>query len=96
MSLSIISPWIRMFETKILGFLIIWSLANSVVAFIFVVDTCIAIVDSRRTRKEIVKEDCYLLLTMIIEVIQFECIKVMIYGSMSRWAWLMCLGNLLL
>ncbi|KAJ7972384.1 Transmembrane protein, partial [Quillaja saponaria] len=61
MPFSIMSPWIRGFEKEISGFLFTWFLIDTVVAFIFSIDAWVAIVDSRRSGREIVKEGCYLI-----------------------------------
>ncbi|XP_044473359.1 uncharacterized protein LOC123201858 [Mangifera indica] len=86
MPFSVISPWIRGFEKEISGFFITWSLADTFLAFIFAVDAWVAIVDSRRTGREIVKEGCYLLLTMMNQAIQIKCMEAILCGSFARWA----------
>ncbi|XP_027351535.1 uncharacterized protein LOC113862639 [Abrus precatorius] len=64
MPFSVMSPWVRGFEKEISGFLFTWFLVDTFVAFIFSVDAWVAIVDSRRSGREIVKEGCYLISTM--------------------------------
>ncbi|XP_031285762.1 uncharacterized protein LOC116144460 [Pistacia vera] len=86
MPFSVMSPWIQGFEKEISGFLFTWSLADTFVAFIFAVDAWVAIVDSRRTGREIVKEGCYLLLTMMNQAIQIKCLEAILCGSFARWA----------
>ncbi|KAH9735115.1 transmembrane protein [Citrus sinensis] len=56
MPFSIMSPWIRGFEKEVSWFLFTWVLLDTMVAFIFAVDAWIAIVDPRKTGREIVKE----------------------------------------
>ncbi|XP_004304445.1 PREDICTED: uncharacterized protein LOC101291848 [Fragaria vesca subsp. vesca] len=56
MPFSVMPPWIRGFEKEISGFLLMWIFVDTVVAFVFAVDAWIAIVDSRKSGKEIVKE----------------------------------------
>ena len=56
MPFSIMSPWVRGFEREISGFLFTWFLVDTFVAFIFSVDAWVAIVDSRKSGREIVKE----------------------------------------
>ncbi|XP_061345779.1 uncharacterized protein LOC133291522 [Gastrolobium bilobum] len=58
MPFSVTSPWVRGFEKEISGFLFTWFLVDTFVAFIFSVDAWVAIVDSRRSGREIVKEVC--------------------------------------
>ncbi|XP_044511859.1 uncharacterized protein LOC123229893 isoform X2 [Mangifera indica] len=84
MPFSVMSTWIRGFEKEISGFLFTWSLADTFVAFIFAVDAWVAIVDSRRTGREIVKEGCYMLLTMINQAIQIKCLEAILCGSCAR------------
>lgn len=86
MPFSIMSPWIRGFEKEVSGFLFSWFLLDTFVAFVFAVDAWVAIVDSRRTGREIVKEGCYLLLTMLNQAIQIKCLEAILCGSFTRWA----------
>lgn len=85
MPFSIMSPWIRGYEKEISGFLFTWFLADTFVAFIFAVDAWVAIVDSRRTGREIMKEGCYLISTMLNQAIQIKCLEAIFCGSFVRW-----------
>lgn len=86
MPFSIMSPWIRGFEKEVSWFLFTWVLLDTLVAFIFAVDAWIAIVDSRKTGREIVKEGCYLISTMMNQAIQIKCLEAILCGSFTRWA----------
>ncbi|KAG6639882.1 uncharacterized protein LOC122279226 [Carya illinoinensis] len=85
MPFSIMSPWISGYEKEISGFLFTWFLADTIVAFIFSVDAWVAIVDSRRTGREIMKEGCYLISTMLNQAIQIKCLEAIFCGSFVRW-----------
>uniref|UniRef100_F6HR35 Transmembrane protein n=1 Tax=Vitis vinifera TaxID=29760 RepID=F6HR35_VITVI len=64
MPFSVMLPWIRGFEKEISGFLFIWFLWDTLVSFIFAVDAWVAIVDTRRSGRDIVREGVYLLSTI--------------------------------
>ncbi|XP_059462299.1 uncharacterized protein LOC132191353 [Corylus avellana] len=85
MPFSIMSPWIRGYEKEISGFLFTWFLADTFVAFIFAVDAWVAIVDARRNGREIMKEGCYLISTMLNQAIQIKCLEAIFCGSFVRW-----------
>ncbi|KAL5546152.1 hypothetical protein UlMin_005839 [Ulmus minor] len=85
MPFSVMSPWIRGFEKEISGFLFAWFLLDTFVAFIFSVDAWIAIVDSRKSGREIVKEGCHLISTMLNQAIQIKCLEAVFCGSFVRW-----------
>lgn len=85
MPFSVMSPWVRGFEKEISGFLFTWFLVDTLVAFIFSVDAWVAIVDSRRSGREIVKEGCYLISTMLNQAIQIKCLEAVLTGSFVRW-----------
>ena len=85
MPFSVMSPWVRGFEKEISGFLFTWFLVDTFVAFIFSVDAWVAIVDSRRSGREIVKEGCYLISTMLNQAIQIKCLEAILCGSLMRW-----------
>eukprot|EP00256_Glycine_max_P069230 XP_025983825.1 uncharacterized protein LOC106798265 [Glycine max] len=73
------------FEREISGFLFTWFLVDTFVAFIFSVDAWVAIVDSRKSGREIVKEGCYLISTMLNQAIQVKCLEAILCGSFVRW-----------
>lgn len=85
MPFSVMSPWIRGFEKEISGFLFTWFLLDTLVAFIFAVDAWVAIVDSRKSGREIVKEGYYLISTMLNQAIQIKCLEAVFCGSFVRW-----------
>lgn len=85
MPFSIMSPWIKGYDKEIGGFLFTWFLLDAVVAFVFAVDAWVAIADSRRTGREIIKEGCYLMLTMVNQAIQIKCFEAILCGSFMRW-----------
>lgn len=95
MPFSILSPWIRGYEKEISGFLFAWFLTDTLVAFIFAVDAWVAIVDSRRTGREIMKEGCYLISTMLNQAIQIKCFEAIFCGSFVRWALSRVCGKIL-
>ncbi|CAI0426840.1 unnamed protein product [Linum tenue] len=66
MPFSVMSPWIGGYEKEISGFLFTWFLLDTLVGLVFAVDAWVTIVDSRRTGREIVKEGCYLISTMVL------------------------------
>ncbi|KAI6698091.1 hypothetical protein NL676_018210 [Syzygium grande] len=86
MPFSVMLPWTRGFEKEISAFLFVWFLFDTAIAFVFVVDAWIAIVDSRKSGKEIVKEGCYLVLTMWNQAIQIKCLEAIVCGTFVRWA----------
>ena len=85
MPFTVMSPWIRGFEKEISGFLFTWFLLDTFVAFVFAVDAWIAIVDSRKSGREIVKEGCHLISMMFNQAIQIKCLEAMLCGSFVRW-----------
>ncbi|XP_057982983.1 uncharacterized protein LOC131167924 [Malania oleifera] len=85
MPFSVMSPWVRGFEKEISGFLFAWFLVDTCVSFIFAIDSWVAIVDSRRTGREIMKEGCYLLSTMMNQAVQIKCLEAIFSGSFVRW-----------
>ncbi|KAF5747875.1 hypothetical protein HS088_TW05G00605 [Tripterygium wilfordii] len=95
MPFSVMSPWIRGFEKEISGFLFTWFLLDTFVSFIFALDGWIAIVDHRRSGREIVKEGCYLILTMMNKAIKIKCFEAILCGSFARWVLTMLFGKFL-
>ncbi|XP_019424651.1 PREDICTED: uncharacterized protein LOC109333596 isoform X2 [Lupinus angustifolius] len=75
MPFSVMSLWVREFEKESSGFLFTWALVDTFVAFLFSVDAWVAIVDSRRSGMEIVKEGCYLISTMFNQAMQIKCLE---------------------
>ncbi|XVE96643.1 hypothetical protein REPUB_Repub02eG0240300 [Reevesia pubescens] len=85
MPFSVLSPWIRGYEKEISGFLFTWFLVDTLVSFVFSLAAWIAIVDSRRTGREIIKEGCYLMSMMLNQAIQIKCYEAILGGSFARW-----------
>lgn len=85
MPFSIISSWVRGYEKESAGFLLSWYLLDLLVAFIFAVDAWVAIVDSRKSGREVVKEGCHLLAALLNPAINIKCLEGMICGSFTRW-----------
>ncbi|TQD97481.1 hypothetical protein C1H46_016882 [Malus baccata] len=86
MPFSVMPPWIRGYEKEITGFLFMWYFLDTLVAFIFSVDAWVAIVDSRKSGREIVKEGCHLMLSMLSQAIQIKCLESIFCGGSVRWA----------
>lgn len=82
---SVMAPWIRGFQREISSFLFTWFLLDTFLAFIFSVDAWIAVVDMRRNGRDIVKEGCYLMSTMLNQAIQIKCYEAILGGSFARW-----------
>lgn len=93
MPFSVSFPWIRGYDSQISGFLITWTLLDTFVALLFAVDTWVAVMDARRGR-EIVKEGCYLLSTMLTQAIQLKCYEAIFCGSLVRWLLTRIFGNI--
>lgn len=85
MPFSVMPPWIRGFEKEISGFLLMWLFIDTIVAFIFAVDAWIAIVDSRKSGKEIVKEGLHLVASMFSQALQIKCLEVIFCGTSVKW-----------
>ncbi|XP_022747654.1 uncharacterized protein LOC111297255 [Durio zibethinus] len=85
MPFSVMSPWIRGFEKEISAFLFTWFLVDTLVSFAFSLAAWLAIVDSRRTGREIIKEGCYLMSTLLNQAIQIKCYEAILGGSLARW-----------
>lgn len=85
MPFSVTSPWVSGYEKEISGFLFAWLLVDTIVSFIFAVDSWVTIVNTRRGGREIVKEGCYLLATMIHQSIQLKCLELILCGAFTRW-----------
>lgn len=85
MPFSLTNQWVRGFEKETAGFLFAWILSDMVVEFFFAVDSWVAIVDSRRSGREIMKEGFYLLSTMFRQAGVMKCLEFMLCGSFTRW-----------
>ncbi|KAK9068468.1 hypothetical protein SSX86_012582 [Deinandra increscens subsp. villosa] len=85
MPFSIVSPWVKGFEREIYGFLLSWFLLDTLISFVFAVDAWIAMVDTRKSVREVVKEGCHLLSLMLHPAINLKCLEGIICGSFARW-----------
>ncbi|KAE8679382.1 isocitrate dehydrogenase family protein [Hibiscus syriacus] len=85
MPFSVMSPWTRVFEKEISGFLFTWFLVDTLVLFAFSLAPWIAIEDPRRTGREIIREGCYFLSTMLSQAIQIKCYEAILGGSFATW-----------
>ncbi|GMJ12092.1 hypothetical protein like AT2G37035 [Hibiscus trionum] len=85
MPFSVMSPWIRGFEKEISGFLSTWFLVDTLVSFAFSLAPWIAIVDSRRTGREIIREGSYLMSRLLRQAIQIKCYEAILGGSFTTW-----------
>ncbi|KAK8994620.1 hypothetical protein V6N11_045696 [Hibiscus sabdariffa] len=94
MPFSVMSPWIRGFEKEISRFLSTWFLVDTSVSFAFSLAAWVAIVDSRRTGREIIKEGCYLMSTMLSQALQIKCYEAILVGSFATWVFTFIGGEL--
>ncbi|XXG44690.1 hypothetical protein AAC387_Pa01g4424 [Persea americana] len=92
MPFSIFSPWeggdrdalAAAAAADISGFLLVWALLDSFVNFVSAIDSWVAILDTRRSGQEIVKEGFYLLSTMIDQASRIKCLEALFCGSFMR------------
>ncbi|KAK2974744.1 hypothetical protein RJ640_007171 [Escallonia rubra] len=94
MPFSIASSWVKGYERESVGFLLSWFLLDTLVGFIFSVDAWIAIVDSRKSGREVVKEGCHLLATMLNPAVNIKCLEGVVCGSITRWVLSALFGKL--
>lgn len=94
MPFSVMASWVRGYEKESAGFLVTWFLLDTLLAFIFAVDAWVAIADSRKSGREVVKEGCHLLSTMLNPAINIKCLEGMACGSLTRWILAGCFGRL--
>ncbi|KAI3743429.1 hypothetical protein L1987_61138 [Smallanthus sonchifolius] len=85
MPFSIVAPWVKGFEREIYGFLLSWFLLDTLISFVFAVDAWIAMVDTRKSVREVVKEGCHLLSLMLHPAINLKCLEGIVCGSFARW-----------
>lgn len=85
MPFSVSSPWVSGYDKEVSGFLFAWFLVDTLVAFVFAVDSWVTIVSTRRGGREIIKEGLYLLATMIHQSIQLKCLELILCGAFTRW-----------
>lgn len=85
MPFSDVALWIKGYEKESLGFVISWFLVEFVVALIFAVVTWVAIVESRKSGREVVREGCRLLAIMLYASLEIKCWEVMACGWLLRY-----------
>ncbi|CAA7042150.1 unnamed protein product [Microthlaspi erraticum] len=84
MPFTVMPPWIRGFEKEISGFLFAWFLLDTLIGLVLAVDGFVAIVDSRRRGREIVKEGLYLVSLLLHQAVQIKCLEAILCGSVFR------------
>lgn len=85
MPFSVTFPWARGSEKDTSAFLTAWFIVDFCLGFIFSLDSWIALADSRRRGRHIVKEGFYLLSTMISQAVVIKCLEALFSGSAMRW-----------
>ncbi|KAJ0663468.1 hypothetical protein HanPI659440_Chr13g0490321 [Helianthus annuus] len=95
MPFSMVTPWVTGFEKEIYGFLLSWFLLDMVMSFVFALDAWVAMVDSRKSGKEVFKEGCRLLSLMINPAINLKCFEGIVCGSFARHILTYFFGKLL-
>ncbi|GAA0186180.1 hypothetical protein LIER_33468 [Lithospermum erythrorhizon] len=85
MPFSDVSLLIKGHERESAGFILTWFFVELVVGFLFAVDSWVAIVDSRKSGKEIMKEGCQMLATMWFPSLEIKCWEAMACGTFTRW-----------
>ncbi|KAK6147006.1 hypothetical protein DH2020_017918 [Rehmannia glutinosa] len=80
-----LAPWVTGREWDSAGFIVIWFLSDLIVGLIFAVDSWVAIVDSRRGGREIVKEGCRILVALFYPAFEIRWLEAIICGSVGRW-----------
>lgn len=93
MPFTVMPPWIRGFEKEISGFLFAWFLLDTLIGLILAVDAFVAIMDSRRRGREIVKEGLYLISLLLHQAVQLKCLEAILCGSFFRWVLVRGLGK---
>nr|XP_043623522.1 uncharacterized protein LOC122595248 [Erigeron canadensis] len=81
---SNVTPWIKGFDKEIYGFMLSWFLMDMLLSFVFAVDACVVMVDSRKSGKEVIKEGWHLLTVMIHPAINLKCLEGIVCGSFAR------------
>ncbi|XP_051152372.1 uncharacterized protein LOC127266235 isoform X2 [Andrographis paniculata] len=80
-----VAPWVVGHEWESSGFIVVWFLSDLMLGFIFAVDSWVAIVDSRRGGREIVKEGCHMLVALFCPAFEIRWLEAIICGSVGRW-----------
>ncbi|KAL4592049.1 hypothetical protein LXL04_005029 [Taraxacum kok-saghyz] len=77
-------PWVKGFETEIDSFLLSWHVLDVLMSYVIAVSVWIAMADSRRNLREIVKEGCRLLKLMIRPAPYLKYIEGILCGPFVR------------
>ncbi|XP_031120284.1 uncharacterized protein LOC116023424 [Ipomoea triloba] len=85
MPFSDVAPWITGHEKESVCFILSWFLVELLVGFMFAVDSWIVIVDSRKSGREVVREGCHLLVSLLGPAIEIKGWEAMICGSLTKW-----------
>ncbi|KFK36593.1 hypothetical protein AALP_AA4G143900 [Arabis alpina] len=93
MPFTVMPPWIRGFEKEISGFLFAWFLLDTFIGLVLAVDAFVAIVDSRRRGREILKEGLYLVSLLVHQAVQLKCLEAVLCGSFFRWVLVRIVGK---
>ncbi|XP_010529726.1 PREDICTED: uncharacterized protein LOC104806491 [Tarenaya hassleriana] len=93
MPFTVMPPWIRGYEKEISGFLFAWFLLDALIGLVLAVDAYVAIVDSRRRGREIVKEGLYLISLLMNQAVQLKCLEAILCGSFFKWVLIRFLGR---
>ncbi|KAI3472069.1 hypothetical protein Pfo_028757 [Paulownia fortunei] len=88
-----LAPWVTGHEWESAGFIVIWFLSDLMVGLIFAVDSWVAIVDSRRGGREIVKEGCHMLVALFCPAFEIRWLEAIICGSVGRWMFKRMFGD---
>ncbi|PIN23387.1 hypothetical protein CDL12_03895 [Handroanthus impetiginosus] len=80
-----VAPWVIGHEWESAGFIVVWFLSDLILGFIFAVDSWVAIVDSRRGGREIVKEGCHMLIALFWPAFEIRWLEAIMCGSVGRW-----------
>ncbi|KAG8374233.1 hypothetical protein BUALT_Bualt11G0110000 [Buddleja alternifolia] len=81
-----VAPWVIGHEWESSGFIVAYFLCDLMLGFIFAVASWVAIVNSRRGGREIVKEGCHMLIALFYPAFEIRWLEAIICGSVGRWA----------
>lgn len=80
-----VAPWVIGHEWESAGFIVAWFLSDLALGLIFAVDSWVAIVDSRRSGREIVREGCHLLAALFYPAFEMRWLEAIVCGSLGKW-----------
>ncbi|KAL7095850.1 hypothetical protein ACP275_10G048400 [Erythranthe tilingii] len=81
---SNLSPWMKGHEWESAGFVAVWLLSDLIVGLIFAVGSCVAIVDSRRGGREIVREGYDMLAALFSPAFTIRFLEALVCGCLGR------------